>query len=253
MRPAGPDANSDRKRHATLPRVWPGSGGLHCVAVSPAGFGEGSDVHEHSRRWPSGGRRRRCARTQRIRPDNLTQACREPKERASTVSDDIHEALTAYLTDAHSIEEQALAQLNSMRPHRRAPPRWPRRSASISPRPTGHEQHRQARCSSTRDADPSWFKDAVMKLGGKGFVLFARAQPGHPGQAARPRAIRTRRSRKRPTRCSRSSRSRPESRRSLQLRRGDPGRGGRDEGAPRRRCFDEGGRSVARRTRASTT
>ena len=33
-----------------------------------------------------------------------------------------------------------------------------------------------------RDADPSWFKDAVMKLGGKGFVLFARLIPDTPGK-----------------------------------------------------------------------
>ena len=47
--------------------------------------------------------------------------------------DDIHDQLTAYLTDAHSIEEQALAQLRSIPPLEGASG-WRRRSASISPR-----------------------------------------------------------------------------------------------------------------------
>jgi ferritin-like metal-binding protein YciE len=95
---------------------------------------------------------------------------------------DIHEQLTKYLTDAHSIEEQALAQL------RNAPDiagddqiaeafREHRRETEV------HEQLIRELLEE-RDARPSTLKDAVMRLGGKGFLLFARLQPDTPGKLA---------------------------------------------------------------------
>ncbi len=72
---------------------------------------------------------------------------------------DIHEQLTKYITDAHSIEVQALAQLETERHER---------------------QTRQLL--DERDASPSRLKDMIMGLGGKGFLAFARAQPDTPGK-----------------------------------------------------------------------
>jgi len=95
---------------------------------------------------------------------------------------DIHEQLTKYLTDAHSIEEQALAQLrdapdiagdaeiaNAFREHLRE---------------TGEHERLVRELLDERDAGPSRVKDAVMRLGGKGFLLFARLQPDTPGKLA---------------------------------------------------------------------
>jgi ferritin-like metal-binding protein YciE len=96
------------------------------------------------------------------------------------VAKTIEDQLTAYLSDAHSIEEQALAQL------REAPKLagGPRLEAAFREHLAETEGHESAirRLLEGRDASPSWFKDAVMKLGGKGFVLFARANPDTPGK-----------------------------------------------------------------------
>jgi ferritin-like metal-binding protein YciE len=92
----------------------------------------------------------------------------------------IHDHLTAYLTDAHSIEEQALAQLRSL-------PRLPEAvqlAAALRVHLGETEGHAQTvkTLLERRDAAPSRFKDAVMKLGGKGFILFARLNPDTPGK-----------------------------------------------------------------------
>src|SRR5213595_1213217 len=92
----------------------------------------------------------------------------------------IDEQLTKYLTDAHSIEEQALAQLrdapeiagdeaiaDAFREHLRET--------------EGHERLVRDLLEE-RDAGPSAVKDTVMRLGGKGFLLFARLQPDSPGK-----------------------------------------------------------------------
>jgi ferritin-like metal-binding protein YciE len=88
--------------------------------------------------------------------------------------------LTAYLSDAHSIEEQALAQLRSIPPL----PGAERLAAALRRHLDETEQHERAvkQLLESRDAQPSWFKDAVMKLGGKGFILFARLNPDTPGK-----------------------------------------------------------------------
>ncbi|HET8608092.1 MAG TPA: DUF892 family protein [Gaiellaceae bacterium] len=96
------------------------------------------------------------------------------------MSDDIRTQLTKYLTDAHSIEEQALAQL------RTAPDiAGARELAGVYREHLSEtEIHEQTirRLLEERGAKPSATKDAVMKLGGKGFLLFARLQPDTPGK-----------------------------------------------------------------------
>jgi ferritin-like metal-binding protein YciE len=93
---------------------------------------------------------------------------------------DLPEQLTKYLTDAHSIEEQALAQL------RRAPdiagdPQIAAAFEEHLAETEGQEQDIRALLDA-RGADPSRVKDAVMAAGGVGFVLFARSQPDTPGK-----------------------------------------------------------------------
>jgi ferritin-like metal-binding protein YciE len=93
---------------------------------------------------------------------------------------EIQEQLTKYLTDAHSIEEQALAQL------RKAPDvaGHPALTAAFREHLTeteGHERTIRALLEG-RGAEPSRTKDLIMKLGGKGFLLFARLQPDTPGK-----------------------------------------------------------------------
>jgi ferritin-like metal-binding protein YciE len=96
------------------------------------------------------------------------------------VPDDIHDQLTAYLTDAHSIEEQALAQLRSIPALEDAP----KMAAAFDMHLAETEAHERAveQLLEQRDATPSRFKDAVMKLGGKSFILFAKLNPDTPGK-----------------------------------------------------------------------
>jgi ferritin-like metal-binding protein YciE len=93
---------------------------------------------------------------------------------------DIQEQLTKYLTDAHSIEEQALAQL-------RTAPDFagdPKLAAGFREHLTETEGHERLvrELLEARGAKPSRLKDTVMALGGKGFLLFARLQPDTPGK-----------------------------------------------------------------------
>ena len=93
---------------------------------------------------------------------------------------DIQEQLTKYLTDAHSIEEQALAQLRSA-PDLAGDPELAAAFRTHRRETEGHER-RIRLALEARDAKPSTVKDAVMRLGGKGFLLFARLQPDTPGK-----------------------------------------------------------------------
>jgi ferritin-like metal-binding protein YciE len=90
------------------------------------------------------------------------------------------EQLTKYLTDAHSIEEQALVQL------RRAPEIAgdPEIAALFSEHLAETEtQERLVRERlEAHGGSPSRVKEAVMKAGGLGFVLFAKSQPDTPGK-----------------------------------------------------------------------
>lgn len=94
----------------------------------------------------------------------------------------LDEQLTKYLTDAHAIEEQALAQLRSA-PEIAVVPRL---AEAFRMHLTETEQHETTvrDLLASRGADPSRLKDTVMKLGGKGFVLFAKSQPDTPGKLA---------------------------------------------------------------------
>jgi ferritin-like metal-binding protein YciE len=92
----------------------------------------------------------------------------------------LEDQLTKYLTDAHSIEEQALAQLRS------APDvAGDDELASLYREHLLETEQHERRIRSlleAREAKPSLVKDTVMKVGGKGFLLFARLQPDTPGK-----------------------------------------------------------------------
>src|SRR5438034_1524797 len=82
--------------------------------------------------------------------------------------------------DAHSIEAQALAQL------RRAPdaagdPELARIFEEHLGETEEHERLVRARLDA-RDASPAPLKELVMRLGGVGFLLFAKLQPDTPGK-----------------------------------------------------------------------
>jgi ferritin-like metal-binding protein YciE len=93
---------------------------------------------------------------------------------------DLQEQLTKYLTDAYSIERQALAQM------RTAPDLagHPELARIFSEHLTETEQQEQriGLLLEKRGASPSRIKDAVMAAGGKAFVLFARSQPDTTGK-----------------------------------------------------------------------
>jgi ferritin-like metal-binding protein YciE len=92
----------------------------------------------------------------------------------------LHDQVTKYLTDAHSIEEQALAQL------RRAPglAGGPEIAAAFEHhlRETEEQKSTIRGLLEAREADPSRVKDTIMAAGGIGFVLFAKVQPDTPGK-----------------------------------------------------------------------
>jgi len=88
--------------------------------------------------------------------------------------------LVKYLTDAHSIEEQALAQLR-VAPDIAGNGRLAAVLAEHLPETEGHERGVRERLEAL-GGSPSSVKDVVMAVGGKGFVLFARSQPDTPGK-----------------------------------------------------------------------
>ena len=92
----------------------------------------------------------------------------------------IQEQLVKYLTDAHSIEEQALPQL-------RAAPEIARdeQLAAIFRQHLAETERQEEYVRSrleAHDEKPSKLKDTVMKVGGAGFALFAGSQPDTPGK-----------------------------------------------------------------------
>jgi ferritin-like metal-binding protein YciE len=93
---------------------------------------------------------------------------------------DLQEQLVKYLTDAHSIEEQALPQL------RAAPKIAGDERLAEAFREHETETEEQKRLVQERlealGGSPSKVKDAVMKAGGVGFSLFAKSQPDTPGK-----------------------------------------------------------------------
>lgn len=93
---------------------------------------------------------------------------------------DLEEQILKYLTDAHSIEIQALEQM------RRAPKIAgdPAISGQFSEHLTETEQHERLVRERLQalDASPAKLKDLAGKLTGVGFALFATAQPDTPGK-----------------------------------------------------------------------
>lgn len=91
-----------------------------------------------------------------------------------------NEQLVHFLSDMYSVEQQALAQLVS------APDIAGDPAIAADFQQHLEETEQQAELVRARleanGGSPSAIKDAVMKLGGKGFLLFARAQPETPGR-----------------------------------------------------------------------
>jgi ferritin-like metal-binding protein YciE len=87
--------------------------------------------------------------------------------------------LVKYLTDVHSIEEQAAVQM------RRAPDLVEGALAESFQRHLGEtesQEQRVRRRLDAHDASPSKLKDVAGQAGGFGMVLFARSQPDTPGK-----------------------------------------------------------------------
>src|SRR5215208_7152620 len=95
-------------------------------------------------------------------------------------ADTIDEQITKYLTDAHSIEEQALAQM-------RLAPRVAgdvdlKRIFAEHERETAEHERLVREQLDARGAQPSTVKDVAGRVGGWGMVLFARVNPDTPGK-----------------------------------------------------------------------
>src|ERR671932_965078 len=92
----------------------------------------------------------------------------------------IDDQLIKYLTDAHSIEEQAIAQMRAA-PDLAGDPGLAEAFRAHLAESERHERLVRERLDA-HGASPSKLKDAVMAVGGKGFVLFARSQPDTTGK-----------------------------------------------------------------------
>jgi ferritin-like metal-binding protein YciE len=95
-------------------------------------------------------------------------------------SSDLDEQLNKYLSDAHSIEEQALVQMRAA-PDIAGEPSLREAFAQHLKETQRHERLVRERLEA-RGGTPSRFKKLVMTVGGEGFVLFARSQPDTPGK-----------------------------------------------------------------------
>lgn len=92
----------------------------------------------------------------------------------------LEEQLTKYLTDIHSIEQQALAQMKSA-PKLAGDEALANAFARHLPETDEHERVIRERLTA-RDASPAAVKDLAGTLTGKGFVAFAASQPDTPGK-----------------------------------------------------------------------
>src|SRR5918996_2436286 len=92
------------------------------------------------------------------------------------------EQLTKYLTDVHSIEEQAIAQLQ-LAPRIAGDSELRRIFAEHLHETEGHERLVREQLE-RRGASPSTVKDVAGRVGGWGMILFARANPDTPGKLA---------------------------------------------------------------------
>jgi ferritin-like metal-binding protein YciE len=96
--------------------------------------------------------------------------------------DTLDQQLTKYLTDAHSVEEQALQQLRTA-PDIAGDEELARIYREHLAETEGHERRVRDRLTA-RDADPSKAKDLIARAGGVAMLLFARSQPDTPGKLA---------------------------------------------------------------------
>jgi ferritin-like metal-binding protein YciE len=92
----------------------------------------------------------------------------------------VQEQLVKYLADAHSIEQQALAQLNTA-PKLAGDPQIAQAFSDHLIETEGHDRLVSERLAA-HGAKPSAFKDLAGSLTGKGFGVFAMAQPDTPGK-----------------------------------------------------------------------
>jgi ferritin-like metal-binding protein YciE len=90
------------------------------------------------------------------------------------------EQLTKYLTDAHSIEQQALAQMR-VAPELAGDPQLAEAFTRHCHETLEHERAVRERLAA-RGAGPAKIKDLLGTLTGKGFAAFARVQPDTPGK-----------------------------------------------------------------------
>jgi ferritin-like metal-binding protein YciE len=104
----------------------------------------------------------------------------DTSERKPVAPTRLDEQLTKYLTDAHSIEEQALVQMRSA-PKLAGDPEIASAFERHLDETEDHEHWVRARLEA-RGADPSRFKDLAGKVTGKGFALFAKFQPDTTGK-----------------------------------------------------------------------
>jgi ferritin-like metal-binding protein YciE len=92
----------------------------------------------------------------------------------------LDDQLTKYLTDAHSIEQQALAQMR-VAPELAGDPEIASAFSLHLTETEGHERLVRERLEA-RGASPAKIKDLAGTLTGKGFAAFAKAQPDTPGK-----------------------------------------------------------------------
>jgi ferritin-like metal-binding protein YciE len=92
----------------------------------------------------------------------------------------LDEQLTKYLTDVHSIEEQALQQLRTA--PKIASDEELARVFREHLTETEDQERRVRERLEARGADPSKTKDLLARAGGVGMILFARSQPDTPGK-----------------------------------------------------------------------
>jgi ferritin-like metal-binding protein YciE len=95
---------------------------------------------------------------------------------------DVDEQLTKYLTDAHAMEVQALAQMRSA-PDIAGVPELADAFRAHEQETVRHERLVRG-CLEARGAAPSKLEDLLGRLSGKGFVLFAKLNPDTPGKLA---------------------------------------------------------------------
>jgi ferritin-like metal-binding protein YciE len=95
-------------------------------------------------------------------------------------ADTLDEQLVNYLADAHSIEEQALQQLRGA-PDAAGDPELAEIFRRHLVETEAHESAMRERLESHGERS-SALKDLLLRVGGAGFLLFARAQPDTPGK-----------------------------------------------------------------------